>query len=242
KTTPIGSTKHYLFGLILESDRLATLGAGNLAETHQTRSTRFSYKCQACNRCCYDKLIQVNPFELLHMSYALEVETTKVLERYLVGDAPYLKKTHTGACVFLGASGCRIHKHRPAVCRIYPLGKLETSGGKEYFVNVEPAINSQGQYGSDGTIADYIASQQVDPYFDAGAKCLALQHRIVAKLAADTPISAPNGFGNNVLDWIDVDKIIGLAGEHIKPLTIEAKLDAYIEILDSWLKPPANTK
>ncbi|MFT6695705.1 MAG: hypothetical protein ACJAXU_001204, partial [Paracoccaceae bacterium] len=30
--------------------------------------------------------------------------------------------------------------------------------------------------------------------------------------------------------------------EHIKPLTIEAKLDAYIEILDSWLKPPANTK
>lgn len=202
----------------------------------KTRSTPFSYTCRACNKCCYHKQIQINPFELLEISKALALTTTQILALYLVEQKPYLRQNSDGSCVFLGANGCQIHAHRPAVCRIYPLGRMESDTGQEYFVDAVPAIGSKGISGTNSTIETYVIDQRVDAYFAAGEKCLALQHRIVNRLTSGSSISTPSGFGENVLDWIDVDKIIGTANLKTRPLSIDEKLDAYIAILDNWLK------
>ena len=80
------------------------------------RQERFRYVCHQCLRCCHDKKIQLNPYEVARLARNRGQTTTQFRAEWTVdGAGTVLQQTETGACVFLGAGGCMVHADRPLV-------------------------------------------------------------------------------------------------------------------------------
>jgi uncharacterized protein len=164
------------------------VGAARLPVMH-TRDTAFSYRCHACNRCCYGKRIQVNPYELVRLARMLGTTTTDVIAHFTVDGGTALATRSDTACVFLGPDGCTVHSARPLVCRLYPLGRIVQADGSETFVEVEPHPQTEGVYGEDGTIGAFVASQGVASYIAAADRYYAVMTQL---LSGSAPGSAPS--------------------------------------------------
>lgn len=142
------------------------------------RASAFSYRCRACNRCCYNRRIQVNPHELARLSRKLECSTSEVIATFTVDDGTALATRPDGACVFLGSNGCTVHSDRPLACRLYPLGRVVQADGSEVFVELAPHPETEGLYGEDGTVGSYLESQGVAPYLTAADRYYAVLTRL----------------------------------------------------------------
>jgi len=129
------------------------------------RESPFSFTCRACSRCCRGKVILVGPHEILGMSRALGIGTTELLSRYTEQGGTALRTTEDGRCVFVGPDGCRVHARRPLVCRLYPLGRKIDSEGRESFAMYATQPDCEAVIGRDGTVAEFLESQGVEPYF-----------------------------------------------------------------------------
>lgn len=147
------------------------------------RTTPFSYRCQACSRCCRNKGIRINPYEVARLAEVLATTTTEVLARWTTEGGSLLSARDDGTCVFLGQGGCTVHAGRPLVCRLYPLGRSRDADGTERFAELEPASGSDGVYGEDGSIDDYLRSQGVGPYLKAADRYVEQLGRMLAALA-----------------------------------------------------------
>src|SRR5215203_1022133 len=113
----------------------------------------FGYECRRCLRCCHDKRIQVNPYEIARLARRLGTTTTTFSAAFTQqGAGTALDQTEGGACVFLGPEGCTVHPDRPLVCRLYPLGRHRLADGTESFSHLEPHPQTEGRYSRDGTI------------------------------------------------------------------------------------------
>jgi Fe-S-cluster containining protein len=99
------------------------------------RDSPFSYDCHACRRCCHDKVIRLNPYEVARLAQNRGISTTVFLAQYTGAQGTVLKQVDHGACVFLTPEGCGVHADRPLVCRLYPLGRHVTSERGEDFVS-----------------------------------------------------------------------------------------------------------
>ena len=148
------------------------------------RTTAFSYRCQACSRCCRNKGIRVNPYEVARLAEVLATTTTEVLARWTTEGGSLLSARDDGTCVFLGQGGCTVHAGRPLVCRLYPLGRSRDADGTERFAELEPVAQSEGVYGEDGAIDDYLRSQGIGPYMRAADRYVQALGRMLAALAA----------------------------------------------------------
>lgn len=212
-----------------------------LDDITKTLDSAFSYTCNACNKCCYGKEIQVNPYETLRLSKDLEISTTEFRNNHLNGQM--LKhKSDSDACIFLGDSGCKVHKHRPLVCRLYPLSRLLMNDGQELFFKVKTHTLSAGEFGMASTVSAYLKSQEVEAYLVAEKAYLKLI-RHMATVALDKPNSNqqsekenPSEF--NYIDWVlDPDPLIihYCNWKNIQiPSETEQKLKLHIEALYSW--------
>lgn len=129
------------------------------------RESPFSFTCRACSRCCRGKVILVGPHEILWMSRALGISTTELLSRYTEQGGTALRTTEDGHCVFVGPDGCRVHARRPLVCRLYPLGRKTDAEGRESFAMYATQPDCEAVIGREGTIAEFLESQGVEPYF-----------------------------------------------------------------------------
>jgi Fe-S-cluster containining protein len=129
------------------------------------RESPFSFTCRACSHCCRGKVILVGPHEILGMSRALGIGTTELLSRYTDQGGTALRASEDGRCVFVGPDGCQIHAHRPLVCRLYPLGRKTDAKGRESFVIYATQPDCEAVIGRDGTVAEFLESQGVEPYF-----------------------------------------------------------------------------
>ncbi|WP_169800979.1 YkgJ family cysteine cluster protein [Novosphingobium naphthalenivorans] len=126
----------------------------------ENRDSPFGFTCGACSRCCYDKKIQINPFEAASLAGYRGISTARLLNEFtLDGAGIYLAQSSDGACVFLGVGGCSVHPVRPLVCRLYPLGRIRHANGSEDWELLAPHPESEGQFDIGGTIADYLAAQ-----------------------------------------------------------------------------------
>lgn len=90
--------------------------------------------CEGCSACCHQmgNSIQLDPYDI----HCLMIATGESFEQLMkerielsVVDGlilPNLKMSETtGACSFLNHDGrCSIHKYRPGICRIFPLGRV----------------------------------------------------------------------------------------------------------------------
>lgn len=196
-----------------------------MAET-LTHDGAFSYRCNACSRCCHDKRIQVNPYEIARLAANRGLSTGDFIAQYLENDGPYLRFTDDGACAFLGPGGCTVHPDRPLVCRLYPLGRHVSAEHGERFIHATPHPQTEGVYGTDGTVADFLDSQQAAAFIDAADR----YHSLVDELLAMVENNAATEHTVLTDDWLDIDAVLGETGDG---LTVERKMDAHIAAIRS---------
>ena len=214
-----------------------------LKYTTRTRDSVFSYQCHACNKCCHDKGIQVNPYETMRLASHLKITTTQFRHQYLNGQ--FLKhKENSNACIFLGKKGCTVHKDRPQVCRLYPLGRMRLDNGDEAFTELFPHPESKGVYGDSAKVKDYLKAQKVKPYLHAEKVYMKLiqqmaeasMHRLPTKSKKQTDNDIATKL--NYTDWVlDPDPVIMkyCQWKTIEfPSKTEQKLKVHIEALQAW--------
>lgn len=207
----------------------------------RTRESPFSYTCGGCGRCCYHKAIRVGPYAAARLAEVLAVSTGEVLERYVETETATLHQTEDGACVFFDRDrGCTVHSGRPLACRLYPLGWFGTDSEREAFAEVSPHPKTEGVYGEDGTVADYLASQETAPYERASWRYAAVLRRLRHAADADGPDPGEPP------PLLDVDAAVtatcNTRGVPVPP-DVDARVDLHLELLNQWLDaagaPPA---
>ncbi len=176
-----------------------------------TAGSAFSYECNRCTRCCSDKRIRVNPYEVYRLSRAVGVSTTDFLARHTVAQGTELARTDDGRCVFLGPGGCTVHTDRPLVCRLYPLGRQVSLGQPDRFIHLESHPESEGVFGEAGTVADYLAAQGAEPFMHAADVYLDLVASLAGALARmdAQPVSPDDDLTSA---WLDVDAVLSRDG------------------------------
>lgn len=195
----------------------------------------FAYQCHRCRRCCSRYMIQVNPYEIIHIAAHFGISTSEVLARYVQPDRPWLKRGEDGACVFLTEQGCGIHPHRPGVCRIYPLGGRYDEDQQPYYFRMTLPEGSAGEFGASGTVADFLESQGCAPYSEASLRCNQLRNHILEFMERGGEGAGPEGFGDNPMEWLDADRVCALAGKSIQGVDVAARFGLYEAALVEWL-------
>lgn len=206
------------------------------AQRAAAREEAFAYVCNRCSRCCWHKVIQVNPYEIARLARRVGLSTRDFAQRYTEdGAGARLTRREDGSCSFLGPEGCGVHLDRPLVCRIYPLGRHVAADGTERWSHVEPHPQTAGVYGKDGTIGGYIAAQGAPPYMQATDEYAAWLRRAYDVMAAAGDADAG---GASAADMLDVDSVIAAHCRKTgiqEPLDIEARKALHLTILAVWL-------
>jgi len=160
------------------------------------RSSRFSYQCMACGRCCRDKLITLSPYDVIRIAEAAGIAPGAAVERHTIRRGSILRFGEGGGCVALEGLRCTVHRGRPLACRLYPLGLDRAPGGAEKFVRLEPAAGSAGVYGESGSVGAFLGEQGVDEYLAANARyrLLVLLMRARIETLADFETIEPREF------------------------------------------------
>jgi len=141
-------------------------------------NSNFSYRCIACGRCCSNKRVQTNPYEVLRLARNLGVSTGEFVRRFLEKQGPYLQVTSSGTCIFRDGETCGVHADRPLACRTYPLGRWVSAEAEETFRELEPHPHCEGIYSKDGTVEQFLMQQGAQPYMEAADKYQALFYRL----------------------------------------------------------------
>jgi uncharacterized protein len=129
------------------------------------RQSPFSYLCNACGRCCRDKVITLSPYDVFMIAQAAGVSGAEAVRRFTIRRGSILRFNAEGACAALQGTRCGVHRGRPLACRLYPLGiERDLAGGVERFVQLDPASQSAGVYGVSGKVTDFLESQGVPGY------------------------------------------------------------------------------
>jgi len=220
-----------------------------LEQQQMTRDAPFSYECRACQRCCHDKLIQLNPYEIARLARNRGISTGEFIEQYLSPGGPYLRFLENSACVFLTERGCGVHPDRPLVCRLYPLGRHLSAEGVEHFTRLTPHPGSDGIFGDSGTIADFLATQDVTEYVAAADRYLELFYRMyeamwqqekLHELDTDSLAESSDLMPEAVLrEWLDLDAAITrYCTEHglIEPMALPERLTLHVKVIDTLLE------
>lgn len=218
-------------------------------QQQMSRDAPFSYNCRACRRCCHDKLIQLNPYEVARLARNRGISTGEFIDQYLAPGGPYLRFLDNTACVFLTERGCGVHADRPLVCRLYPLGRYLNAEGDEHFKQLTPHPESDGIYGDNGTIGDFLATQDTTDFEAAADRYLELFYQLydamwrqqeLQDLDTDSLAESSDQIPESILqEWLDLDAAIArYCSEQglIEPTALPERLTLHIKIIDTLLE------
>jgi uncharacterized protein len=202
------------------------------------RAQAFGYICQRCCRCCFHHDIQVNPYEVARLARGLGETTTEFRANWTRdGAGTMLKRTETGACVFLGKDGCTVHPDRPLVCRLYPLGRHLTTEGVETFSKAELVPQSAGEFIKNGTIGAFIESQSAAPFIQAADDyfrwyCTAhLRLSAEENFADEEELTERSATGADILDMdAEIDRHCAATGAP-EPTDFEERIELHLTLL-----------
>jgi len=108
-----------------------------------TKKDTFSFGCNMCGECCHNRdenVIMLNPLDVYKIAKYLNMEVKDFLFKYCHGycgedsKLPFVilkAKMYRGVCPFL-KDKCTIHPVKPAVCALFPLGRMTNSQTKEF--------------------------------------------------------------------------------------------------------------
>lgn len=208
------------------------------------QKTPFGFFCKRCLQCCRSKKIQVNPYEIARLAGNLGISTTDFISGF-THSGTHLKQDDDGVCLFLDSQGCSVHKDRPLVCRLYPLGRHIDISGKEGFSEFEQEAGCKGIYSEETYIFDYLNSQGAGPFMEAADRYLSLLWRLLEivgnisepanrSAVLDTVRDFAEGVNNRSL-WADMDATVGSYCEKYSagiPLNIEEKMSLHIKAIE----------
>lgn len=215
------------------------------------RESPFSYVCNQCSRCCYNKVIRLNPYEVARLADHLGIKSSEFIREYTEANGTVLKRVKTGACVFLTPKGCGVHSNRPLVCRLYPLGRHLSADGKERFSESTPHPQSAGVYGKEKTVSDYLEAQGTAPFIGAVDRYLDLLKRMAIALQRNT---RKNGLkrqqvrkaalpfvkvSDDAPEWLDIDPVVSDYCEKnglTPPKDPSEKMEIHIRAVEAWLQ------
>lgn len=103
--------------------------------------------CKGCHKCCtgMGNSVLLDPYDMYRLQVGLKKGLPQLLEEgaaelHVVDGAvlPNLKmQGREERCVYLDGEGrCRIHRIRPGICRLFPLGRYYENGDFRYFLQV----------------------------------------------------------------------------------------------------------
>lgn len=106
--------------------------------------------CVGCHKCCtgMGSSIVLDPYDVWRIKIGLEKSFQELLnegaiELNMVDGLilPNLKMGDDERCSFLNEEGrCTIHKFRPGICRIFPLGRIYENGDYKYFLQAGQCV------------------------------------------------------------------------------------------------------
>lgn len=210
------------------------------------RNSAFSYTCHACNRCCRNKAIRVNPYEILRLARYLGISTTQFIERHTEAGGTVLRPKENGDCGFLGERGCSVHPDRPLACRLYPLARWVTPDGAESFGHLTPHPMTEGTYGRSGMVQNYLDHQQLAPFFEMSERYGKLYQSMVDILEKLDPAELDRraerraavdelSAGTLASMWVDVEATINGGNGPSDGPSIEEAISRHIGEIETWL-------
>jgi uncharacterized protein len=215
-----------------------------------SRASPFSFTCNRCSKCCFHKRIQVNPFEVARLADNLGVTTKEFICNYTDGGI-YLRNRDDAGCMFLTSEGCSVHPDRPLVCRLYPLGRHINETGREMFFRYQLQPNCAGIYSHEGTVQDYLNSQEALPFIEAAKKYIDIFYKLTQELREITledvnlskligkrhktysnPIDPPS-------ELLSIDETVSIYCKSLGlkvPVDPWEKMDLHIQALELWVE------
>jgi hypothetical protein len=141
----------------------------------------FPFKCKRCNKCCHNRDILMNPFDVIRISHRLKLTTGEFVRKYgscYIGQYSKLPlviiRFEKGRCPFLRSYGCYIHQVKPTICRRYPLGRVvefDKKRNKARTIYFMQELNKECkglEESSNQTVEDFIRKSQMEIYDQAG--------------------------------------------------------------------------
>ena len=129
---------------------MKSLDIENLKELR--KEDNFNFNCDGCGTCCSNRNdILLRPYEIPFILKELEIDSKTFISKYCdvyVGSESkiplisikFRKKYHLNnmeVCPFLKFASCSIHKVKPSVCALYPLGRYISFPKKDADKNSE---------------------------------------------------------------------------------------------------------
>ena len=125
--------------------------------------------CKDCSYCCQSDMghsIVLTPYDV----YELSIATGLSFDDMLVGGQieismidglalPHLKMDE--GCRFLKEGRCSVHRHRPGICRLFPLGRLYQDRGFSYILQSNECICKNR---TPVVIRDWLGIDDLDSY------------------------------------------------------------------------------
>ncbi len=107
--------------------------------------------CKDCHKCCtgMGTSIVLDSYDIWRLKCGMSLSFEEMLNKGFIElnmvdglILPNLKMSEKDACSFLDENGrCSIHKERPGVCRLFPLGRVYEDNGFKYFVQKGQCVN-----------------------------------------------------------------------------------------------------
>ena len=109
-----------------------------------TALTQITFQCQRCGACCRDRIsapIILTGYDMYKLAGALGMRSTMdLIETRIVSVSQtssglpicVLSVTPEGVCCLLEGRDCAVHEAKPAVCALYPLGRIYDADDKRY--------------------------------------------------------------------------------------------------------------
>ncbi len=106
--------------------------------------------CAGCHKCCtgMGSSITLDPYDVWQIKTGLNKSFQDLLSEGLIElnmvdglILPNLRMNEDDRCAFLNDEGrCSVHKIRPGICRIFPLGRIYENGDYKYFIQKDQCV------------------------------------------------------------------------------------------------------
>lgn len=238
--------------------------SGELVDTARplSRADAFGYDCGRCGRCCRDKQVPLNPYEILVLARARGQSTTALLDEVVEPGWPVLRRRADGTCALLGPQGCSVHSARPLACRLYPLARVHTRSGEERFERLVPRIGATGVHHERTSLGDWLVEQDCATALEMADRYQQLYARVLDCVGAllNQPVEAahteqrvalseaPLGAAQSAIEaphlpgfpgWFDIDAVVaGYCARLGLPVPDDAGtlVDLHVRAVADWLE------
>lgn len=177
----------------------------------------FTFHCTECGRCCENREdILLSAKDLYRIAKEMNASPMEIVKGYCevyIGHSshlPIIRLLPVGirkSCPFLSGHRCSIHKVKPAVCALYPLGRgmviskgeneLEGKSKEIQYVFLDPTCGDKSE---SHTVRDYLnmfGIPEEDPYFIQWTQMLVKLSMFISKHEKD--------FDHNILSTVQTE-------------------------------------